>query len=71
LEKTADVAILGGGIMGVSAAFFLAQHKLFRIVLFEKDGLAQATTGLSVGGIRQQFSHPSNILLSQKHALFF
>jgi sarcosine oxidase subunit beta len=71
LEKTADVAILGGGILGVSAAFFLACHKPLRIVLLEKDGLAQATTGLSVGGIRQQFSHPSNILLSQSTLAFF
>lgn len=70
-QKTADVAILGGGIVGVSAAFFLSRHKPFRIVLLEKDGLAQATTGLSVGGIRQQFSHPSNILLSQNTLAFF
>lgn len=70
-KKTADVAIIGGGILGVSAAFFLARYKPFRIVLLEKDGLAQATTGLSVGGIRQQFSHPSNILLSQNTLAFF
>ncbi len=70
-KKTADVAIIGGGILGVSTAFFLARHKPFRIVLLEKDGLAQATTGLSVGGIRQQFSHPSNILLSQSTLVFF
>jgi len=70
-NKTADVAIIGGGILGVSAAFFLARHKPLRIVLLEKNGLAQATTGLSVGGIRQQFSHPSNILLSQKTLVFF
>lgn len=40
-------------------------------MLFEKDGLAQATTGLSVGGLRQQFSHPANILLSQSTLAFF
>lgn len=32
----------------------------------ERDLLAQASTGLCVGGIRQQFSLPSNILLSQE-----
>ncbi len=32
----------------------------------EKDLLAHGSTGLCVGGIRQQFSHPSNILLSQE-----
>lgn len=57
--------------MGVSAAFFLSRRRQLRIVLLEKDLLAQATTGLSVGGIRQQFSHPSNILLSQDTLAFF
>lgn len=70
-KKTADVVIVGGGILGVSTAFFLSRHKRLRIVLLEKDGLARATTGLSVGGIRQQFSHPSNILLSQNTLAFF
>jgi sarcosine oxidase subunit beta len=70
-NKTADVAILGGGILGVSSAYFLSRRSRLRIVLLEKDGLAQATTGLSVGGLRQQFSHPSNILLSQKTLAFF
>lgn len=70
-EKTADAAIVGGGILGVSTAFFLSRQNHLRIVLLEKDGLAQATTGLSVGGIRQQFSHASNILLSQNTLAFF
>ena len=70
-KKTADVAVIGGGIMGVSTAYFLSRHKGYRTVLLERDLLAQATTGLSVGGIRQQFSHPSNILLSQKTLSFF
>ncbi len=71
LIKTADVAIIGGGILGISAAYFLAQHKRLQIAVFEKDLLAQGSTGLSVGGIRQQFSHPSNICLSQDTLRFF
>jgi sarcosine oxidase subunit beta len=67
-RKTADVVIVGGGIMGTSAAYYLAKRGAADIVLVEKDLLAQATTGLSVGGIRQQFSHPANIRLSQ-HSL--
>jgi sarcosine oxidase subunit beta len=37
----------------------------------EKDLLAQASTGLSAGGIRQQFSHPANIRLSQEAVRVF
>lgn len=36
------------------------------MILLERDLLAQASTGLCVGGIRQQFSHPANIQLSQE-----
>jgi len=64
-NKTADVVIIGGGIMGCSLAYYLAKQSKKNILLLEKNLLAQGSTGLSVGGIRQQFSHPANILLSQ------
>lgn len=64
--KTADVVIIGGGIIGLSVAFHLSNQSQKKIILLEKDLIAQASTGLSVGGIRQQFSHPANILLSQE-----
>jgi len=66
LKKKAEVVIIGGGIMGLSTAYYLARAGCRDIVLVERDLLAQASTGLSVGGIRQQFSHPANIILSQK-----
>lgn len=65
-KRTAEVAIIGGGIMGASTAYYLAKRGVSDVVILEKDLLAQASTGLSVGGIRQQFSHPANIRLSQK-----
>ncbi|MBN2408477.1 MAG: FAD-binding oxidoreductase, partial [Candidatus Aminicenantes bacterium] len=37
----------------------------------EKDLICQGSTGLSVGGIRQQFSHPANIRLSQRSVRIF
>jgi len=60
------ILIIGGGIVGISIAYFLAKRGQNNIVLLERDLLAQASTGLCVGGIRQQFSHPANILLSQE-----
>lgn len=65
-KKTAEVAIIGGGIMGLSTAYYLAKRGVSDVIILEKDLLAQASTGLSVGGIRQQFSNPANIRLSQE-----
>jgi sarcosine oxidase subunit beta len=70
-KSTAEVAIVGGGIMGTSTAYFLAKRGQKDVVILEKDILAQASTGLSVGGIRQQFSTPANILLSQETLRLF
>jgi sarcosine oxidase subunit beta len=63
--KTADCAIIGGGIIGVCTAYYLSAQAPLKIVLMEKNLLAQASTGLSAGGIRQQFSHSANIRMSQ------
>ena len=66
---TADVVIAGGGIVGSAAAYFLSTDAAFRgrrIVLIERDpGYREASTARSAGGIRQQFSTPENIAMSQ------
>lgn len=69
--KTAEIAIIGGGIMGLSTAYYLAKKGCQDVVVLERDLLAQASTGLSLGGIRQQFSVPANIRLSQESIRVF
>jgi sarcosine oxidase subunit beta len=70
-KRTADVVIIGGGIMGAAAAYYLAKRGIRDVVLLEKELISQGSTGLSVGGIRQQFSHPANIQLSQRSVRVF
>lgn len=69
-----DVLVVGGGVVGSSAAFFLsipAEAHALRIGVVEPDPTyARSSTALSVGGVRQQFSTPENILLSRFTAEF-
>ena len=66
---SADVVIVGGGIVGSAVAYFLSSDAAFRgrrIVLIERDpSYREASTSRSAGGLRQQFSTPENIKLSQ------
>ena len=64
MEKTADVVIIGGGVIGVSIAYQLALKKAGRIILLEKGQLGEGSTSRCVGGIRTQFSTEINIRFS-------
>ena len=64
MEKAADVVIIGGGIVGLSIAYYLGQKKAGRILLFEKGQLGEGSTSRCVGGIRTQFSTEINIHFS-------
>lgn len=68
-----DVVIIGGGVIGSSAAYFLSAQKDFAgtIAVIEKDPTyAEAATPRSAGGVRLQFSTPENVLISAFGASF-
>jgi FAD-dependent oxidoreductase domain-containing protein 1 len=69
-----EVVIVGGGVVGSAVAYFLAADPDFagRVLVVERDPTyATATTALSVGSIRQQFSTPENVRMSLFGAEFF
>ena len=66
LPAEADVVILGGGIMGASIAFHLAEAGVRNIVLIERNSLGSGSSAKPLGGVRATVSDPGNIRLGQR-----
>lgn len=65
MRGTADVVVVGGGVVGVSVAYHLAAAGAGSVMLLERaDQLGTGSTGACAGGFRHQFSSEINILLS-------
>ncbi len=65
LPSSADIVIVGGGVMGASAAYHLAKCGVKNIVLLEKEEFfGTGATGRCAGGVRYQFSTDINVKLS-------
>jgi sarcosine oxidase, subunit beta len=58
--------IIGGGAIGTSIAFHLAEAGVSDVVLLERHELGSGSTGKAAGGARAQFSTPANIVLSKR-----
>jgi sarcosine oxidase, subunit beta len=64
------VVIIGGGVMGTSAAFHLAEAGV-DVVLVERGELGSGSTSRAAGGVRAQFSGALNIQLAQRSLAAF
>lgn len=67
MGQGAEVAVIGGGVMGCSAAFWLTRLSPgLSVTVVERDPTwAQAATALSVASIRSQFSTEVNVRISR------
>jgi sarcosine oxidase, subunit beta len=62
---SADVVIVGGGIVGSSVAYHLTAAGCRSVLVLERESQpGKGSTGKSMGGVRAQFSTPVNIQMS-------
>ena len=72
MTTTADVVIIGSGIVGSSVAYHLAEQGCTNVLVVEREAhQGKGSTGKSMGGVRAQFSTPVNIQMSRYSIDFF
>ena len=65
LPARADAVVVGAGCIGASIAYHLGRHGLKALVLEREKIPGNGSTGHCAGGVRQQFTTPINVMLSQ------
>ncbi len=72
MSETADVVIIGSGIVGSSVAYHLSEAGCTNVLVIEREAhQGKGSTGKSMGGVRAQFSTPVNIQMSMYSIDFF
>ncbi|MFN6963894.1 MAG: NAD(P)/FAD-dependent oxidoreductase [Pyrinomonadaceae bacterium] len=70
--RSADVVIVGGGVVGASVAYHLTERGVRDVLILEREaGQGSGSTGKATGGVRAQFETDINIRLSLYSIDFF
>jgi sarcosine oxidase subunit beta len=64
MTETAEVVVVGAGIMGVSTAYHLARLDAGRVIVLERDTVCSGSTALASGGIRHQYANRLGVELT-------
>ena len=71
LPRSADLVVIGGGIVGAATAYFAARAGLSTVVLEKRPALCTLTTPVSTGAFRLQFDNPEEIALVREGVELF
>lgn len=69
--RTADVVVIGGGVIGLSIAFRLAQRGFGDVVVVERNFICSGTTGQSGAIIRQHYSNDFTAAMARDSLAIF
>jgi sarcosine oxidase, subunit beta len=64
VPNTADIVILGAGVMGASIAFQLGKRKGGKIVVIERDHVGRGGSGRSSALVRMHYSYPPEVQMA-------
>lgn len=64
LPRTADIVILGAGVMGTAIAFHMAKREAGKIVVLDKDHVGRGGSGRSSALVRMHYSFPPEVQLA-------
>lgn len=64
MTHTADIIIVGGGIMGTSLAYHLCRKGVRKVVLLEKQGLAGGSTCKSAAVVRMHYTNQMTVVMA-------
>ena len=66
MERTADIIIVGGGIMGASLAWHLARRGAGRVMVLERDLIAAGASGRTGALLRRHYSNQPEAILAHR-----
>ncbi|MHB1242149.1 MAG: NAD(P)/FAD-dependent oxidoreductase [Gaiellaceae bacterium] len=70
-RRSAEVAIVGAGVVGLSVAWHLAEAGVRRVVVIEREGVGAGASGVQPGGVRQQWTTRLNCEMARESAAFY
>lgn len=70
-DASPNVAVIGGGAVGTSTLFHLADRHDVTGILFERGQLGSGSTGKAAGGVRNLFTNPANVAVGNRAIKYF